>query len=229
MTAARTYELHIAAEVLSAERSAALFAALAQAGFEKNKFFYQVTDVRVSEGACHSAGTPPTGHDLERPGSMTTMKVGSFDQARGLIHRGMEILQSLNVRGNFEIEGLISPAVPDFSAIDLARDFPGYQRVHDAPLYENHIIWKAPTEDLPSLDQVVRFFVRELGLSPHQVVDFGRDSVRRAETLVSRVATVYQSSREATFAFADQLKRAKNTLGYRYSVMEQVLLVGEPA
>jgi hypothetical protein len=74
----------------------------------------------------------------------------------------------------------------------------------------------------------VRFFESGLGLAPHQIVDFGRELVATDETMVSRVATVYQPSREAVLAFLKRLRSVVNTLSYRYAVGEQVMLVGEP-
>lgn len=222
------YEMHIAAEVLPTTTRNQMFDALAAVGIQKSKFFYKVHDVRPSTDACHPAGTPPTGHDLATPGSMSTVKVESYAEAQRLVKEGMEVLARLGIKGNFEIEGLIGPKISDYPAIDVEGDFPGYSRVDDAPAYENHIIWKAPANEMPSDDQIIGFFEQELGTTPHQIVDFGRDAEVTPTTVVSRVATVYQPSREATLAFAKRLKGVKNTLEYRYAVAEQVLLVGEP-
>ncbi|MSU75314.1 MAG: hypothetical protein EXS55_02265 [Candidatus Magasanikbacteria bacterium] len=225
----RTYELHIAAPVLSTALCQALFAALTAIGLTKNKFFYRVVNICAAEGTFHhTGGTPPTGHDLATPGSMTTAQAGSYAEARQLIIKGMRVLAEHRVQGNFEIEGIIAPTLLDYPAIAIDRDFPNFRAVDDSPRYENHIIWKGPGEDLPGVDQVTRFFVRELRLTPHQIVDFGRDSVRTAMTVVSRVATFYQPSREAALRFAKQLRAVKNTIGYRYAITEQVILVGEP-
>lgn len=222
------YEIHIAFPVLPVSTTSLIFAALEEVGIKKNKFFYAVENIRPADSACHPAGTPPTGHDLENPGSMSTVKVPTYAEARALILTGMEVLAKHSVEGNFEIEALIGPSVPEFPEIDVDADFTEFQRVPDSPAFENHIIWKNLLGALPSYDQIVAYFEAELGTTPHQIVDFGRDAVCSEHTIVSRVATVYQPSHLAAIEFASKLRGARNTMGHRYAVAEQVLLVGEP-
>lgn len=221
------YELHIAIPQVSPAIMMLLFARLAQVGFEKNKFFYRVANIRPTGTSCHPSGTPPTGHDLRDPGAMSTLKVASYEEARRFILIGMEVLSSQGIRGNFEIEGLLGPTTLEFPAIHVATEFPGFRQTPDSPSFENHIIWKGPASALPGLGQIVRYSREEIGVVPHQIVDFGRDPVMTDETTISRVMTVYQPSCEATLQFAERLRGVKNTLGYRYAVAEQVMAVGE--
>ena len=67
--------------------------------------------------------------------------------------------------------------------------------------------------------------LNRLGITPHQIVDFSRDFT--GQTLVSRVATVYQPTREAALQFSAQLAADEKLAGHRYMVTEQVCLVGE--
>ena len=224
-----TYEMHIAIPVVTRVVMEVIFRGLAEVGFTKNKFFYKVNNVRPEDASCHSAGTPPVGHDLAHPGAMSTVKVESYEEGRRLLLAGMNVLARHGVHGNFEIEGLIGPTTHEFPAVALEQDFPGFRATPDSPVFENHIIWKLPASQLPSMDQIVRFCELEMDVAPHQIVDFGRDWYEMPETVVSRVATVYQPSRAAVARFAELLPGANNTrLPYRYAVGEQVLLVGEP-
>lgn len=222
------YELHIAAAMMPVSALKRLSASLTSIGIQDTDFFYRVADVRPSDDACHPAGTPPTGHDLAHPGSMSTVKVRTYAEAKRLIIAGMEILKQHGIDGNFEIEGIISQNISDYPSINVAKDFPSFKRVEDAPDYESHIIWNGTGKQLPTFNQIIRFFEKELLTTPHQIVDFGLDPVCTKTTEVCRVATVYQPSRAATLSFAKRLSWMKNTLDYRYSVAEQVILVGAP-
>lgn len=220
------YEIHIAIPVVECSVMRTIFAEFAVIGLKKTKFFYNVKDIRPADASCHPAGTPPTGHDLANPGAMATAKVETYEEARKILLDGMTVLGQHGIHGNFEIEGFVSPKL-NYPEVNIEQDFPGYRRVADAPNFENHIIWKAARKDLPTMNQIIKFFEESLGTTPHQIVDFGRDEEVTDETIVSRVATVYQPSAEAATVFAEVLAKIPNTLNYRYGVAEQVLLVGE--
>ena len=229
MTATTTgiFEVHIAGPVALEEVTTATMRDLQQAGFPKNKFFGEVYNVPAANDCGHTCFTPPVGHDLENPGWMSTAKTMMYREARELAIKGMEVLEQHGLRGNFEIEQVIDAATHDVQ-IDVARDFPGVQRVKDSPAYENHIIWKAPQGRLPTYGSIVTEIQRKFGISPHQIANFARISLATKDTLVSRVATIYQPSREEALKYAAMLKPTDDLAGHKYIVTEQVCLVGEP-
>ncbi len=218
------FEVHLAGPKTEVVLTKRIFEELRKAGLAKSKFFLGVYNI-AAEGKCKQmACTPPTGHDLADPGWMTTAKTRDYESAKQYILQGMNVLHQYGLEGNFEIERLISEETLDYR-VDIEKDFPDYQRVDDSPEYENHIVWKAHKEDLPSNNEICRRIEEKWGISPHQIVDFSRDSA--GKSLVSRVATVYQPTREAALQFSIQLAADEKLAGHRYMVTEQVCLVGE--
>lgn len=219
------FEVHIAGPRVDVSVARKIFESLREAGLVKSKFFLRIynvpSDGRYGQVAC----TPPTGHDLDDPGWMSTVKTPDFEEAKKKVLVGMGLLKQYNLKGNFEIERTIDESVPDYS-IDIEREFPGYRRVQDSPLYENHIIWKDPQANLPSNDNICDAIRSRCGVHPHQIVDFSRD--QSGQSLVSRVATMYQPSREAALQCEHLLTFGERLAGHRYIVTEQVCLVGEP-
>lgn len=217
------FELHLAGPQTDLAVARKIFEDLQEVGLTKNKFFLGVYNIPVNRGQV--ACTPPTGHDLDNPGWMTTLKTPSFEQAKQYILAGMGVLASYGLKGNFEVERVISRCVPDYQ-IDVAREFPGYQRVQDSPEFENHIVWKDEIANLPSNEEICDLIQRKLRIAPHQIVDFSRDPL--GESLVSRVATIYQPSRERALEFEERLGKKDTLVGHKYLITEQVCLVGEP-
>lgn len=219
------YEIHIAAPVMNSARRQALIAALAAMGLTKAKYFYLVANIQATR-ASHQHGTPPTGHDLQTPGTMVSARMRSYKEAQRVVLAGMKVLASHKVHGNFEIEKIITRGTPADVVLPLPS---GFRQVQDAPLYENHLVWKSPRWCLPSLDFITRMFEETLGLCPHQIVDFGRDENPTDSTIVTRVATVYQPSWEQTMALDDRIGQMPTNYGIQRTVAEQVIVVGEPA
>ncbi|MDO8642919.1 MAG: hypothetical protein Q7R76_05065 [Candidatus Woesearchaeota archaeon] len=218
------FEVHIAGPKTDAEVARRIFEDLREAGLPKSKFFLNVYNILGDEMYEHVMCTPPTGHDLDEPGWMTTVKTPDFEEAKKKVLAGMDLLKQHGLRGNFEVERVITEGVPDFP-IDIEKEFPGYRRVQDSPLYENHIIWKDLETKLPSNNEIVEEFQRSFGITPHQIVDFSR--ALSGQSLVSRVATIYQPSRETALEWGLRLTSDKQLTGHRYIVTEQVCLVGE--
>ena len=218
-----TFEIHIAGPQTDIDVARRVFDGLREVGLTKNKFFLGVYNVPAQCGQV--ACTPPTGHDLDNPGWMTTIKTHDFEQAKQYVLAGMGVLARYGIEGNFEIEKVISREVTDY-VIDVAREFPRYQRVPNSPEFENHIIWKAMSANLTANGDICEVIQNRFGIAPHQIVDFSRDP--SGEHLVSRVATVYQPSRECALRFGEQLGKQEKLSGHERIVTEQVCLVGEP-
>jgi len=213
------FEIHIAGPRIDVSTTRKVFDDLKKVGLTKSKFFLGVYNItNKGQVAC----TPPTGHDLDNPGFMSTIKTPDFEEAKQYVIAGMKVLASYGLKGNFEIEKVISKDVPDYN-INVKREFPDYQRVHDSPKFENHIIWRNEITNLPSNEDICNIIEKRLGIIPHQIVDFSRDP--SGESLVSRVATIYQPNRLEALKFA-QLEDEKLT-GHKYMVTEQVCLVAE--
>lgn len=223
----QTFEIHIAIPKTNSTITEEIFKELSAIGISKNKFFIEVYDVPTDPS--HPNGTPPTGHDLDMPGSMSTVKVHTMSEAVALAHRGMSVLEAHDIKGNFEIEEIIGLASTEQSTIDREIDMPGYKQIADSPDYENHVVWKQEYSELPSYQTIIEHFKKELGTAPHQIVDFGYTSEVGDSDAVSRVATIYQPSREATLEFAQKLQKLglENMLGCKYTVSERVHMVGE--
>ena len=217
------FEIHIAGPQTDIAIARQVFSDLREVGLTKNKFFLGVYNVPANYGQV--ACTPPTGHDLENPGWMTTTKTPNFEEAKHYVVAGMGVLARHGIEGNFEVERVISSKDLDYF-IEVAHEFPNYQRTPDSPEYENHIIWKDRYANLLSNNDICDVIQTRFGITPHQIVDFSRDPTR--ESLVSRVATIYQPSRHAALVFGEQLGKDEKLAGHRYMVTEQVCLVGEP-
>jgi len=218
------FEIHLAGPKVDLDLTQRVFEKLNEVGLTKNKFFLAVYNVPPPGLYDQVACTPPTGHDLDNPGWMTTIKVSDFEQAREYVLKGMGVLKEFDIKGNFEIERVIAQDVPDYF-IDIDKEFPEYQRVPDSPNYENHIIWKDKKMELPSNETICEVIQKRFGILPHQIVDFSSDS--KGSTLVSRVATIYQPSREEAIRFGSR-ESDKHLVSHSYIVTEQVCLVGEP-
>ncbi|MEK7615471.1 MAG: hypothetical protein AAB431_03760 [Patescibacteria group bacterium] len=217
-------EIHLA--IPKSAVSKEVIAALAEVGFRKAKWFLNVTDVRDEKMSCN-ADTPPTGHDIQDPGMMFTTKVRVIQEAIELVKKGMTVLKEFDVYGNFEIEGQIGEGFEAYRAIDITTELPGYKIIPDAPAYENHIVWRGKTNELPTNEQIIAFIQTQFGFSPHQIVDFARVQVAGSDDMVSRVATVYQPDAKSVFAFSQKLNPTGIVQPYAYEIGERVMLVGE--
>lgn len=224
MQKARVVEIHLA--IPKRAVSSMIITELARVGFEKAKHFLRVTDVHDENISCN-ADTPPTGHDIQDPGMMFTKKVLTIEEGIELVKNGMNVLRTLCVYGNFEIEGQIGEGYVSYRAIDLEKELSGYKEIHDSPAYENHIVWRGILSELPTNEEIVAFVQKQFGFSPHQIVDFARVEVAGPIDIVSRVATIYQPSAESVFAFSKKLTQDGVTKPYAYEIGERVMLVGE--
>lgn len=217
-------EIHLA--IPKTAVTAVVIAELAAVGFKKAKYFLNVVDVRNKQMSCN-ADTPPTGHDIQDPGMMFTLKVATVEEGIELVKKGMEVLRMLRVYGNFEIEGQIGEAYVSYRPIDIEGELPGYKKINDAPAYENHIVWRDAMKDLPTYEEIISFVQNQFGFSPHQIVDFARVEIAGPGDVVSRVATVYQPTKESVFAFSKKLSPWGIAQPYAYEIGERVMLVGE--
>lgn len=224
MSQASIVEVHLA--IPKSAISTVVTDELAAVGFKKAKYFLAVVDVRDEKMSCN-ADTPPTGHDIQDPGMMFTLKVPTIEEAIGLVKAGMGVLRSLHVYGNFEIEGQIGEQYVAYRAIDIEKEMPGFKVILDAPAYENHIVWRGAMKELPTHDEIISFVHKQCGFLPHQIVDFARVEVAGPDDAVSRVATVYQPSAESVFAFSSKLTIEGIVKPYAYEIGERVILVGE--
>ncbi len=169
----------------------------------------------------------PTGHDLHSPGLMLTVRSASYRQLAAQINAMLSILSSLGVEHNFEVEKLMSRRGVSMQEVDVSREFPGYARVGDAPLFENHIGWRRTGNWLPFNSDIVRTLVALTGFAPHQIVDF---SERRSYGPVTdRVVSFYQATLDGAMEFAPVLASAAKKLHATYTISEQVCVVGAPA
>ena len=220
------FEIHVAAPQMSYAEGLALFLQLEDAGLQKNKYFLNVFNVPQDRDYDYVLDTPPTGHDLDAPYFMSTAIVSSFEEAKALVRKGMAILDAHNKAGNFEIERILAEQTEDF-LIDVEQEFPEFQKIDDSPEYENHLIFRGTFQTLPSNQKIVRFIQKTMGVTMHQIVDFARTPLPDEDTRISRIATIYQPSREAALTFSQSLRQVENTIGYSSIIAEQVCLVGE--
>jgi len=227
------FEIHITAPKMSVDDAEAMFFKFLRIGFPKHKYFLAVNNV-PSSLVPYAAGTPPTGHDIEQPGIMATVLAHSYDNVKKLVLEAMTLVEHQCLKGNFEIERIISERVSDFKGINIERDFPGFIASDLAPLYENHFMYRGKQDSLPTHDAIIDYIQKIFGITPNQIVDFSREAVVLPNPLISRVATVYQPSREEVLRFANLMQRfskRSDDLKYpaNYSILtEQVCLVGEP-
>ena len=139
----------------------------------------------------------------------------------------MDLQEGLKAIGLSEGERVITELVSDFQ-IDIKKDFPEYKKVVDAPDYENHFIWKGNIKELPSFNEIIIAIQDKFGVAPHQIVDFAREQFITENTVISRVATIYQPSREQALKYSKMLKESEKILNHNYSITEQICLVGKP-
>lgn len=212
------FEVHIASEGSSPELEQ-----LFRGKFQKFKYFLNVYDVPATAIELATHGVPPTGHDLAAPLFMATSYVASLQEAQTLVSKGMEYLDKHNVKGNFEIERVIADQIQDCHDDPLKGTLEQYHRVPDSPAYENHVGWKAPLTALPSYENVIGQVHNCIGRKPNQIVDFSTYRDPNPGDNISRVATIYQPTRELALQTGELLKR----MDARNPVSEQVLVVGE--
>ena len=212
-----SFEVHIAGPKTDVAVARRVFGVLREVGILEHEFFLGVYNIPLDGKVA-----TPTGHDLDEPGFMSTIQTVDFAQAKHYALAGMRVLASHGLKGNFEIERVIAEHVPDYQ-IDVAVEVPDHQAVDDSPLYENHIIWDEKTR-LPSNEEICDVIQERFGIGPHQIVDFSQAE----DSLVSRVATIYQPTREDVLRFGKQLSPDEKLMGHKYMVTEQVCLVGEP-
>ena len=219
MVGKRLFELHVAMPKMNPQRARKVFSRLKEIGITKNKFFLDIRNV---------TGNIASGHDFEEPGTMSTMQVKSYRDGVRIIKNAMKIIFEEGLTGIFEIEQLISGKVFDFDRHDIG-DFPGFGRVNESPLFENHAVFKGTLELLPSPTHIISLFSGLDGLrTPDQLVDFCADPEASNCVNVSRVATFYQPSREVALEFGRRMLAHKQTIEARRYITEQVCLVGEP-
>lgn len=228
------FEVHIATPEMPRDEVQPLIRALENTGFPKNKYFLKVYDVSSSQEYPRCSGTPPVGHDLDKPMLMSTAIVAAYEDAIRLVKVGMALLDYRRLRGNFEIERVITESIDDFPEINIEKDLPGFKRVQRAPLYETHVIFcvESRTAQTLSDDALVAYFRAKHKTTPHQIVDFSifpPNSPQVHNGYISRVVTFYQPTREAALDLTDRIKRAGKKEGFKYVMSEQVCLVGEPA
>ncbi len=175
------------------------------------------------------ACSTPTGHDLQDPHAMLTLKGNDYSVLLAAIKECLSIVSKyLSTDGqtwhfNFELERFLSSRRLGLTTVDAVTDFPGYRQVHDAPLFENHIGWHGDV--LPGDAEIISRLVKLTGITPHQIVDF---SLLPSSPVIDRVITYYQQELVATMEFGEALRKARRQLGAAYVISEQVCFVGEP-
>lgn len=215
-------EVHIAAPKLDEKSTQLVRETLNGLGLPKTKHFQKVNDVNPITPGCLN------GHDLQNPGTMSTVKVFSIEDAVNLVRTGMSKLRELGIEGtNFEIERVMVPeddTVHDFS---LEATLPDFKDVPNSPRFENHLVYKGTTAELPSDEEIVALVRSVTGQEVNQIVDFTKESEVDASTVISRVATIYQPSQSAAATMDSTLQNSRKNLGNPRIVTEQVLTVGE--
>jgi hypothetical protein len=236
------YEVHIAVSRIPQILHEQIFTALAKVGITKHKYCYQVVNNR-DFGQVSQTGIP-TRHDLPELGSMSTERVATYDEAHNLALIAMAILAQFQVKGNFEIETLLTDNPDGFENVSIL-EFPGFELVPNSPHHETHLIFKngQKGERFPSPADAIKFFRMVSGVEPHQLVDFGGDYAPTEETIVSRVVTLYLPNREAALEMfskvESELQRLKDSYAFGNNplaplpkpsrwIAERVLLVGQP-
>ncbi|MBI1936455.1 hypothetical protein HYS31_08565 [Candidatus Woesearchaeota archaeon] len=222
------FEIHIEAPKIDEQLANLIIESLQGTGFLKNKYFTGVYNVPQDPNFPHPLATPPVGHDLNDPYLMSTAISNSYEAARRLVLDGMHMLDTHGISGNFEIEHVIAPHIQDVKGVNIS-DFPGFQTVQQAPVYEVHLFFKGPLNSVDKLDEIINNVQRNFGVTPHQIVDFSRKPVARPDTPISRVVTIYQPGRIETLELAERIRSAGKLPSYSYSIAEQVCLVGTPA
>lgn len=231
------FEIHIAGSKTTPEITSEIFERLRTLGMPKHKFFLTVYNVPSEANNPHMMGTPPTGHDLNTPGFMSTAYRKSYSEARDLTLAAMDVLKNYKIKGNFEVERAICEKNLDFEA-DI-RDFPGFCKVEDAPKYESHLgykgrfynapLWPGVISTTPAMNGMIYEVQNLFGVTPHQIVDLCETHLPTPGAKVSRVVTIYQPSRESTLAFNHSGREKRESfLTLDYLISEQVCLVGEP-
>jgi len=224
-------EVHITAPQMNTSELSQIIGELTGLGITDHQYFSRVHNVEPNKEYPQPNKTPVVGHDIENPGVMSTFISRDYDSVRRLINKAMQVLASHGKKGNFEVERFISPEVKDFDYIDLGGDFPGHKRVANAPAYENHFEYDAPLYMLPPDEGIIDFIQKKFGTTPHQIVDFSKTPITNSTAAVSRVATIYQPTREEALQFREKVilfsfNQTKNP--YISFLTEQVCLVGEP-
>lgn len=224
----RNIEIHIATPKLdreiatprlNAERAQLVGDVLREIGFTKTKYFQGVRDLRTITPGCMN------GHDLSDPLTMSTLKVHTIEEGVALVRNGMAAILGLGITGsNFEIERVMIPnELPGNHQLPNLSEF---RPVPNSPTHENHTLYKGTLSTLPS-DQDIENLMLSIGLQVNQIVDFTHDAEITPETIISRVATVYQPSHQAAAETDLLLRKSYNALGKPRIVTEQVLIVGE--
>lgn len=225
-----TFEVHIAAPVLNEQLTTLVRETLHDLGLPKTKYF---TGVHNEKPITPDSGN---GHDLEHPGTMSTVKVQSIEEAVNLVRTGMTRLRELGIEGtNFEIERVMVPEDDSVSSFSLEDSLAEFKDVPNAPTFENHVLYKGTNAELPSIQQIIDLIKSVIGQEVNQIVDFAR--VREEEidssTIISRVATIYQPSHSAAAETDAVMRNAIKALRFVKNprdpriVTEQVLTVGE--
>lgn len=238
-------EVHIAAPKLDEEQTERLKDALGAIGIPKTKFFHNVTDIKPITPVTPGCGKKERGHDLEDPGTMSTVKVYSIEEAVRLVRTGMEKLRELGIKGtNFEIERVMIPGDDEAQSFSLEDHLPEFQEVPNAPKFENHLLWKGTyghgilpsrgmASELPSIYEIIDNVKSSAGKDVNQLVNFAhvsRDEINlfnAPSVVISRVATIYQPSHAAAMETDAALRRGWIDLGNPRVVTEQVFAVGE--
>ena len=220
------YELHIAGPRIKRPLATQVFTELTKIGLDKNKFFHQLYDVPPNPHFPYAEDTPSIGHDLTDPGFMSSVKSEDYQRIKDLAIKGMQILRDHSLPGIFEIERVITPD-SEQPKRDIITDFPGFRRVPNNPLYENHLVWKGAEASLPQNDQIISAIQEILGINPHQIVDFSQNFFVGGSTIVTRVATIYQATANNATTLLERMKQNQATLKHKYAIAEQVCLVAE--
>lgn len=214
------FEVHLAVPKFNELTNQKILKVLTGVGFAKNKYFQKVRDLKPITMGCTN------GHDLENPGIMATSHVASLEEAVFLAQKGMFSLKEEGIEGvNFEIERVLFSSASELRA-QVALLFSDYKPVPNSPQYENHLIYKGCSADIPS-DEVIRDLLDNAGLELNQIVDFTNEAQVSPTTIISRVATIYQSTKESAQESDEKLRKNQSKFGNPRIITEEVLFVGE--
>lgn len=214
------FEVHLAVPKHNELVTQKILEVLTSVGFAKNKYFQKVRDLKPITMGCSN------GHDLENPGIMSTSHVASLEEAVSLVQKGMLSLRGEGIEGvNFEIERVMFS-----SAIELRTQVSllllDYKPVPNSPQFESHLIYKGCSKDIPS-DETIRDLLDNAGLELNQIVDFTKEAQVSPTTIISRVATIYQSTKVSAQESNEKLRKNQPQLGNPRIITEEVLFVGE--
>ncbi|MDH5597094.1 MAG: hypothetical protein OEY44_03240 [Candidatus Peregrinibacteria bacterium] len=143
----KTFEVHLAIPRIEESKLAEVRRQLERIGISKTKYFQNVNDLRPITPGCMN------GHDISNPGTMSTVRVADANGAVELAKLSMSVLQDLGIHGmNFEIEKVITGDELLEQRRIIANLLGEFHVVPNSPQFENHLIYRGTSVELPSDD-----------------------------------------------------------------------------